>query len=284
MINFDASNLIIMWYPQFAGGKFIMNCLSLSRHCVPLDTKSCDYLLDHPTDYKYRLDTVLRTLPPKGSMHNWLHYEFNTASFYKKNMPGTEAELAAFKRMHSGTIYNTGIDQQIHRLINKNINFFAESRGNGHHVRQYLAIWPNAKIVKLINFENFQSMAAVKKQRNSVEHSANYYCGNECSEKYNLLKGENWPDWGTFEKNDYNIDKVAKYVKLSDNIIEEIKQYYHWHDISSPIFNIDVDTTYFDKDKFFTQIQDLYDWLGYEDFNETLLSQYYTAYIDLHKT
>ena len=127
-------------------------------------------------------------------------------------------------------------------------------------------------------------MAAVKKQRNSVEHSANYYCGNECSEKYNLLKGENWPDWETFEKNDYNIDKVAKYVKLSDNIIEEIKQYYHWHDISSPIFNIDVDTTYFDKDKFFTQIQDLYDWLGYEDFNETLLSQYYTAYIDLHKT
>ena len=82
----------------------------------------------------------------------------------------------------------------------------------------------------------------------------------------------------------YNIDKVAKCVKLSDTIVEEIKQFYQWHTISNPTFDIDVDATYFDKDKFLTQIQDLYDWLGYDDFNETLLSQYYAAYIDLHKT
>ena len=107
-------------------------------------------------------------------------------------------------------------------------------------------------------------------------------CGNECREKYNFLKGNDWPDWEIFEKHHYNIDKTAKYVTISDDIINEIKLFYPWHKISAPIFNIDVDNTYFDKDKFLTQMKELYSWLGYDDFNETLLSTYYTAYIELH--
>ena len=101
--------------------------------------------------------------------------------------------------------------------------------------------------------------------------------------------------YGSFLKKETNEDSRSKQRNLiqgikrrgsnaREEIITEIKQFYPWHIISNPIFNVDVDETYFNKDKFFMQIQKLYDWLGYDDFNETLLLQYYTAYIDLHKT
>jgi len=285
-INFNANNLIVVWYPQYAGGKFIMNCLSLSRHCVPLDTEMCKHLLDYPTDYKYRLSKILNTLPSKDNMSDWLKYEFSIAGFYEA-MPsgvGSESELLAFMRMHSGNVRDTGLDQHIIQLIDKNMNFFAECRGDGKLIEQYVSLWPNIKIINLINVEKFQALAASKKQKNSIKRPLSYYCGNECREKYDSLKGKDWPTWEIFEKNNYNIDKVAKYVKMHNKVITEIKEFYHWHTISNPIFNFNVDETYFDKDKFFTQIQKLYDWLGYDDFNETLLLQYYTAYIDLHKT
>ena len=282
-INFNADNLIIVWYPQYAGGKFIMNCLSLSRHCTPIEIESCKHLLNYPTDYNYRLAKILSTLPSKDNMTEWLSYEFHTGKFYgADNSSGPE--LLAFKRMYSGKLRDTGPYQSITQLIDKNINFFAETRGDGKILSQYLSLWPNAKIIKLINVEKFQTLAVYNKQKNNIKRPMSYYCGNECKEKYDSFKGNDWPDWEIFEKNDYNIDKVAKHVTISDKIVAEIKQFYSWHTISNPIFNIDVDETYFDKEKFFIQIRKLYDWLGYDDFNETLLSRYYTAYIDLHKT
>jgi hypothetical protein len=301
--NFNSDNLLVMWYPQYAGGKFIMNCLSLSRHCVPLEAEACQHLLIHPTDYKYRLDKILSTLPPKHKMSQWLSYEFHTGNFYEQNYKSDSnlvhkstnavkslAEhhfmpiISTFKRIHSGMVREAGIDQLILQLIDKNIDFFAESRGNVEVVKQYLLMWPNSKIIKLINFKKFQSLAADKKQPTNRENLLSYYSGNECQEKYESIKGADWPTWEIFEKNDYNVDKVAMQVNIPTEIVTEIKQFYPWHNISNPIFNIDVDDTYFDKDKFFMQMQKLYGWLGYDDFNETLLSKYYTTYIDLHKT
>lgn len=285
-INFNSPNLIVMWYPRFAGGKFIMNCLSLSRHCVPMDIEMCNHLVNFPTDYSYRLSKVIATLPPKEDMDRWHNYEFNNAKFYDDPEPDKyKSENLLFSRYQKGIIHKDGIDKRISTLIDKNIDFFAETRANNiDHITQYTSLWPNARIIKLINFEKFQPLAASKKQKNNISRPMSDYCGNESREKYDSLKGDSWPDWKIFEKNDYNIDKVAKHVKISDEIVAEIKEFYPWHTISNPIFNIDVDETYFDQDKFFTQIKNLYDWLGYDDFNETLLSQYYTAYIGLHKT
>lgn len=288
-MNFNADNLIIVWYPQYAGGKFIMNCLALSKHCVPLDVDACNHLLAHPADYNYRLKKVLGTLPAKEAMKKWLSYECSTDEFYDfasihAGEDTIESQLVAFNKIHNALDHEASdkVQQRISKLIDKNLDFFAESRSNSVRFLEYLSYWPNSKIVQLINFENFLSIAFLKKTTNKTVPTMSSMCGNECREKYNFLKGNDWPDWEIFEKHHYNIDKTAKYVTISDDIINEIKLFYPWHKIAAPIFNIDVDNTYFDKDKFLTQMKELYSWLGYDDFNETLLSTYYTAYIELH--
>lgn len=282
-IDFNSNKLIILWYPAYASGKFIMGCLSLSKHCTPMHIDACNYLLDNPDDYEYRLSTVLKTLPIKDQMKNWLDYEFNSEIFYDTSGP-FNVESSVFERMHSGKLNDFGIDKRIEKSINQHMSFFAESRGNDIcSLNKYLSIWPNAKIILLTNFEKFLNIAVSKK---NLKHTSTKtfvdYVGNECRERYNLLKGASWPDWELFEINHYNIDKVAKHVTISNDTINDIKTYYPWHSINAPIFNIDVDGTYFNKDKFFAQIKKLYDWLGYDDFNETMLLQYYEAYIELH--
>jgi len=273
-----------MWYPQYAGGKFIMNCLSLSQHCVPMDIESCEYLLKHPVDYAYRLSSIMKTLPHKNNMSQWFDYEFNNQDFYDDASFLFKSEFFVFDRMQKGIVYNYGIDNRISNLIDKNMDFFAETRSNNfEHISQYVSLWPNSKIILLTNCQKFQEIASFKKNKSQKKYSAANYCGNECEEKYNALKGNSWPSWELFQQNYYNIDRIAKHITIDQDIITEIKQFYPWYNISNPIFNLDVDNTFFDKDNFFICIKKLYNWLGYDDFNEDLLLQYYTAYINLHK-
>ena len=44
-----------MHFPAYAGGKFISNCLALSKNCMIMDKDSVGYLTEHSLDYEYRL-------------------------------------------------------------------------------------------------------------------------------------------------------------------------------------------------------------------------------------
>lgn len=48
-------------------------------------------------------------------------------------------------------------------------------------------------------------------------------------------------------------------------------------------FNFDIDSTIYDHDRFLTQVEDLYQYLGFDDFQSTLISEYYKKYIAIHQ-
>jgi hypothetical protein len=143
-------------------------------------------------------------------------------------------------------------------------------------------VWPNAKVIMLMNFEKFLLLSALKKSTWDNINSISEHCGNFCKEKYDLLRGNKWPKWEIFQENNYNIVKLASKIFIDDDVIKEIQLFYPYCSMPTDIFNIDVDGTYFDKEKFFEQMKDLYRWMGYDDFNSTLLEKYWTPYINLH--
>jgi hypothetical protein len=53
-VNYQSTNPIIMSFPSFTGGKFISNCLSLSKYACPQDPEAAEYLLKNQNDYDYR--------------------------------------------------------------------------------------------------------------------------------------------------------------------------------------------------------------------------------------
>jgi hypothetical protein len=273
------NRLIIVSFPAFAGGKFIINCLSLSRHCVPQNTECARYLINKPTDYDYRLQKICAILPTRSAMHDWREkWEFGDREFYQ----GTVDEH--LERWQANR--PTPADDLINDIIDHDLCFFMTAHSGWQGVRSKIQIWPNARIVSLINYARFWNMASKLKQPTIPQHRYHLpdYAGNECQERYEMLRGPDWPDWNFFEKHNYNIDKVAKYVTIKPDICKEIKQYYQWHECNTDnLFCLDVDQNYFNKESFLITMKQLYDWLGFLDYNPVLVEQYYSKYISLHK-
>lgn len=264
-MNFSNNNMIIISFPRFAGGKFISNCLSLSRYCVPQKIEFAEYLLAHPDDYQYRLSAVMSSLPPQKEIKKWIsHYEFSESLIYgsvwSKWSQGEWAEDVNF--------------DIIQKLSDANLQMFLI--GHGEPVN-FLKIWPNARIVFLTNHRKFSEISL--KLKSYSEDSLDQLAGNYCKEKYNQLSGKSWPTWEQFDSVGYNINKLDGYSK---EVITEISEYYPCSTINNAMYTFNIDDCIFDKHKFSTSMSELYNQLGFDDYNQILVEKFWQSYMSLH--
>jgi hypothetical protein len=93
------NNTIIVYYPVAAGGKFFINSLGLSRHCVLHNVELARWDLDQSVFtenyYKTKLNHVLKTIPPDQNSY-WQSYElgvFNYWLSFENNPPTCSSAL-----------------------------------------------------------------------------------------------------------------------------------------------------------------------------------------------
>jgi hypothetical protein len=259
MVNFNTSNPIIIHFPPFAGGKFISNCLSLSKHAVPQNRQAAEYLLNNPNDYAFRLDTALKSLPPKGDMINWIaSYEYGDTDLYG----------SIHKSWRTEKLSTVSVNAITEKLSNSNLKFFICSHEGPCQVLNLLKVWPNATVIILKNCRKFIDIASQLKT--SDLQPIESYAGNYCKEKYNVLKGQDWPTWEQFEKNNYLTD------------ISEMQQFYQWHLVKNNKIIVDIDSTIFNKELFILEMKKLYAQLGFDDFDSEAIVKFWERYIALH--
>lgn len=264
LLVFDSKNAVILSFPAFSGGKFLSNCLSLSKDACPQDPKAAEYLLNAPDDYDYRSKTILQTLPPEHKMKNWRHFEFGDLQLYG------DASLA----------WRSGISQDpgplVKKICDSGMKFFICD--HSMEPISLLSVWKNATVIRLINSRRFQDLCLAKKTHNFPEDRTQLN-GNYCIEKYEYCRGPDWPDWEEFERYGYDINNFS----LADRrIVDEIGQFYRLHSIKNQVLCFDVDQNYFDVDKFLKAIQCLYEQLGLTDFSAHRLEFFYKKYMSLH--
>jgi len=264
--KFDSNNFIIINFPSFAGGKFISNCLSLSKFCCPQDPVSAKHLLEYPDDYDYRLKTVLRTIPPtQSAMIDWIStYEFGDYQLYQES----------FNNWARGIWCEP--NDLTNRLIKSKLKLFLTAHGGDVSVRNLLNVCTDATIIKLINHVKFSKISQSLKSLDNKPLEE--YAGNYCETKYNYLAGPAWPGWKDFESVGYDIQQLAGYESVAD----EILSFYNWSDIKNTTFLFDVDDSIFSRDKFLSAIESLYQQLGLWDFNSMLVDQFWQSYMQLH--
>ena len=225
--------MIILIYPKYVGGKFISNCLALSKNCVVQDEKIAKMDLKLNSEslryYDFKLQTVMKSLPNKGDLKKWGEYEYGCEELY-------------------------GIDEQTYKQssikklkdIVDNIKILSilkdkkESCLIAHDYRtamKYLLVHRDAKIIEFRNFDKFRDLAL-------------------------SLKSDTKPDG-------YDLSRTYHY---KDQEFFKLDSYM-----------IDVDSTFFDQLNFTEMMKNLYDYLGFEDFNEVLLYSFYSAYMELHE-
>jgi len=222
------SKCVLMHFPSFAGGKFIVNCLSLSKHSLVMNGQSVDYLISNPTDYEYRLNEVLSTLPLPENILDWLV----TCEFGDDVMYG----LDYWKKCSAGLIVEP--TDRVLQIANSNMLFFMTV----HDIESILGImnnWKDAFVISLINHVKFQTLSHSLKAVDRIIDN-----GNVSEKKYNELRGMSWPSWDEFQYIGYNINALGgKYPK---SILDEINTFYPFRNITKQ-YVFDIDSCIFDE-------------------------------------
>lgn len=269
MIDFQSPNPIILCYPAFGGGKFISNCLSLSRHAVPQDLATAQRLLQEPDNYEFRFESVCRTLPPdRASMKQWTNrYEFGDWQIYgDANGEWCRGNPAADQA--------TSV---VEPLSKSSLRFFLVCQGGPAMAKNILQVWPNAQLLMLINCWRFAEIAIKLKDYKNLKLTNSF--GDYRQEKYEELAGPDWPSWQTFEQAGYNL----KNLHCDETVKNEMSRFYSWHEINKSMLLFDMDRNIFDRILFLQAMKDLYDQLEFEDYNKDLIGKFWQKYIDLHQ-
>jgi hypothetical protein len=275
-------NLVIVGYPQYTGGKFLMNCLSMSRHAIPPDRDAYEHLIENQDDYEFRRKFALNTLPLENEMNKWLRFEANCSTFLSPTSSGNFINdiTIILNDLLNGTAHIQTYEM-LDSIRRKKLTIFSETPSyEFQNLIPYYKIFPKFKLIQFINFNKFYNIASKKKNINHNNLSAIDKFGNYCKEKYDILKGEAWPEWNKFECNYYN----PRWLKKNQDIILEMEKFYvGWPDLSlNKLKQFNVDKLYFNKDNFLIKMKQLYTWLDFDDYNSELISEYYESYIALH--
>ena len=265
--NFNTPNSIILRFPRYAGGKFIGNCLALSQHAVPQHAEIAKNLLVSPTDCQYRFREIMKTLPStQDQMKNWVEkFEYGDLMMYGSVNKSWK---------HRGSARELLVNSVTRELSNSNLCFFQVSHNDENTLDNILKVWPNSRIVQLINHTTFSTISKYLKcvdPNITLEQTGNYSL-----EKYSVLAGPDWPTWQEFASAKFD---TRQFPLLPAHIVTEINTFY------PPITMIpfDVDNCIFEKNAFLESMYDLYNSLGFTDFDSKLVGEFWQAYIDLHE-
>ena len=152
---------ILVYYPCGAGGKFIINSLGLSRHCVPHDPELAIWDLPQTVFdqlyYQTKLDQVLNTVPPIHDLDNWQKYELGV---YDKWL--NPVDFSAKSRLNN--------------IINAD-RYFCLIGHSPEDLQKYLNRYPNINIVKLTNYCQWLKRSSFKilELKNDVENKVDYW-------------------------------------------------------------------------------------------------------------
>ena len=204
--NFNSNGAIVLQFPRFAGGTFVINCLALSRYACFQNQEIVEYLLNHPADYEYRYQSIIKALPL--TQQEMKKYDYGDFQLHGS---------AHAQWVQTGEPHAELVNQMTTQLCNSDLHFFLVSHS---HPVNLLRVWPNAQVVVLVNHEKFSQVSL--KHKIPVSHDLRYYSGNYCEEIYLKLKGPNWPTWKTFESAGFDI----RNFKCNTHILNEINEYY----------------------------------------------------------
>lgn len=265
------NNVIIIHFPAYSGGKFIGNCLALSKHCVPMHEKHASYLLDNPMDYGYRLQCHIDIMKNEGDWRD-------AKEFHEPELLGHEV----YNKWKNGEeIDSSKMNNTTNAILNSDVNFVIVTHSvNG--IKTLSKVWRDATVVSLINVEEFWNIAFPLKRQILIDYDDKFmhYGGNYNESHYNLLRGDDWPAWDEFEQVCYNIEKLPNNYPLS--IVEEIKTLYDWYTVDNDVITFNMSGSIFSRKCFLNAIEILYKQLGYTDYNPNLVSTYWEEYVKFH--
>lgn len=271
-INKNTDRLVIAFYPVGSGGKFLMNCLGLSDQFVLQEQSLAEEQLTGKLTSNHKLELLLERLDQVNDHWNDLNlgcwqlfgdisYKDTTIDFYDIERHGKFFPI--IRKLSNSDVYFSSVAH----------NFF-QLKNTLHH-------WPNAKVIRLINPEEF-------KNKYKRIYRKNFW---------NDIRGKDWPMQAPetveqyFQLPEFVKKELATYRSAGAEIIRQLlwesdkkqldleNQKFFDHTLSSCsfLYQWDVDW-YLEETSTVKELKKLYEILDLHDFNENYISTFYQAY------
>ena len=149
---------VLFYYPPSAGGKFIINSLGLSKHCVLHSPRLAQWELEQ-TDidllYKKKLETVLKTVPEHAFDGTWQKYELGVGASWFQHK-------------------NITITPELQKIIDSSKHFCLIYH-NIDELRLILSMYPRTPVVKLTNFVDWMVYCSSKTKITDIDEKRLYW-------------------------------------------------------------------------------------------------------------
>jgi hypothetical protein len=266
MINFNSDKIIIVCFPEGAGGKFLVNALGLSDSCIFQDANLAkrqldnDFILQNKLDYLIDKLNATEQLWTDLDLHSPYLFGLSSADHVGKNINEIK--------------YNDIIKS----LVELNQHYFFMTAHQITWAEACLNCWPNAQIIL---FENTKEFISLRKYKDLIK--------SPIFDIWEKIKGQDWP---LTPPN--TIDELeALPIKIKNEFESSFGDLYsdYYKELIVPRQNqIDLNNFkekfkhkiitwdanwYFSSTKTIKEIKNLYDKLNLSNFNADAITLYY---------
>ena len=275
-VNFQTDKLIIMKYPPYAGGKFISNCLALSKHAVVQN----EFIAD--LDYRFTENFEIENLVWQAEFERLYDFlsEYGWEEYCKRNGRNPPIFPSEF------------ITTQIKMKLEYMLSCAPFKDYKDFKYKSVISTLPNHSKMKDWMYYEFgchqffgnMFMFDMTDCPPNILHTAsngnkNFFIVAHTHELANAYKGI-WPNAKTVELVNYkNFQTLSISLKENHDRPKTIGL-----DLGHSVdATFDVDGSLSNATAFLSAMESLYDTFGYDDFDPKLVKNFYNSYIKLHK-
>jgi hypothetical protein len=211
MIDREYNKVIVLCYPQGAGGNFLINCLSLSDQCVLRDAILAEQQLSVGIDVEKKLIYLQSQLATSKRTGLWNDLALGCANLF--GIPG----LAYLEKYPE--IIQKQFNYVIPQLIKQQKYLFIIAHST-QYLDAYCKFWTNARVIFMTEYHEFVQRRYMRK-KNPSPMLLDYW---------NTVKGPNWPVYPPMTNKEFLLLPKLVQTELVDNFHSEI---FKWIDIDN---------------------------------------------------
>jgi hypothetical protein len=273
-INFDNDGAVFVLYPWGAGGKFVINSLAVSARAVLQDASLAEQQLNKELSTAQKKQIILDRLAAEKNHWQDLHFSVDALTGVNERCyiiePPSTAQYWPWNHFMS-------------QLSRTAIKWFADIHDAGH-LSAYLTLWPNARVINMVNSKEFLEWRRVNYNRDLLQKF------------WQTIRDPSWPieapeTWNEFITLPNDIQKELLFVRHGD-IFQFIQhpeaQGQYEHARLKHIAQVCEGREVFefhtkcllDTSQYLETIARCYSWTGLYDFDKTFLECYHKQWLE----
>ena len=270
-VQFATDRIIIVNYPGGAGGKFLMNSLALSQQAVLSHRNLTSLSSEQKLDLLYTRYESMNT-------PSWRDLDLGCIQLFGNNrsIVNINAQVSESPRWQYSSI--------IPKLIEQNKYFFVVAH-NSNQLAWLLQTWPNAKIIRFINYLDFIQKYRPGSEPKTTSYNHAWKIKQHIVTWWKTRRSESWPASAPPTLDVYRLPEYQKIISE----IEPIKQFIVNLTIQQQ-YDVTGDVTghwttawdascYLDLELYLQHLEILYTKLGLADFDANKAKSLYTVWV-----